>query len=66
MNSASRAELLKYVRAGHDIEAAAAMAGIEMVEIRKSGQKLNQQLADAYTFLFAALGVPYRPIEPDR
>ena len=26
----------------------------------------DQQLADAYTFLFAALGVPYRPIETER
>ncbi len=26
----------------------------------------DQQLADAYTFLFAALGVPYRPLETPR
>ena len=55
MDKARRAELLKLVRVGHDTEAAAAKLDISMAEVRKGGEKLRQDLDDAFATASARL-----------
>ena len=48
MDKGQKEALVRHVRAGHDTEAACAMLGIPMVEIRRGGKKLQNELSDAF------------------